>query len=190
MFKILTAIASVSTHDPILQGPDFWYDKEFGRVWDIARDRYHQRKGFTDHAAYGRLNLETAIEVSCNSFFHEMAYNLGYDKMWAWANTFGFGEKTGAKLPEYNAWRNRSDGGIYNWLYPTTPSNPLEVALNGIGQGRLRVTPLQVARFMAAVATKGTLTTPIILLEDGGLAEQKYIDGINPAGWDLSLIHI
>ncbi|MCD4657129.1 MAG: hypothetical protein K8S87_06250 [Planctomycetes bacterium] len=183
VFKVMTAIAAVQENE--LQAPEFWEEKEFGLKWDIAWEKYNQKKGFTDHGVFGKLNLEQAIAYSCNQFFHEQAYKLGYEKLWYWANQFGFGEKTGVKLTEYEAWRKRRDGSHYNWLYPMSPdsSNILESALNGIGQGRLRVTPLQVARFMCAVATRGNLPTPTILLDDAGYSAIKRIKMID-AGWD------
>ena len=181
VFKILTAIAAVQEKE--LHAPDFREEKEFGLKWDVAKK--YKAPGFTDHGAFGQLNLVQAIAYSCNQFFHEQAYRLGYNKLWYWANQFGFGEKTGVKLPEYAAWRKRRDGSDYNWLYPMCPNsdNILESALNGIGQGRLLVTPLQVARFMCAVATRGNLPTPTILLEDAGFSDIKHIKMIE-AGWD------
>ncbi len=179
VFKILTSIAAVQ--EVVLDGPEFWDEKEFTTKWDVAK-RY-RASGFTDHHSWGKLYLAKAIEVSCNPFFHEQAHNVGYNKMWNWANIFGFGEKTGAKLAEFNPWRKKRNGEFYNWLYPLAPCSKLESALNGIGQGKLLVTPLQVCRFMCAVATKGNLPTPVILHEDIGAAQIKHIE-VEEAGWD------
>ena len=62
--------------------------------------------------AHGGLNVVNAPEVSCNSFFYEVGYDLGLDengeyssdlgvkKIKKYAEEFGLGETTGIEIPE------------------------------------------------------------------------------------------
>ncbi|HVX14682.1 MAG TPA: penicillin-binding transpeptidase domain-containing protein [Pirellulales bacterium] len=105
---------------------------------------------------HGALTLPQALARSCNVYFFHHAGVLGGSPLLEWAERFGFGQVTGVDLPD------EASGGIgarQNESRPGAPTRDETLAL-AIGQGTLRVTPLQMARLMAAIANGGRLVTP------------------------------
>lgn len=150
-FKILGAIAGletgVITPQTIINCPGGFY---FGRF-------------FKCHGgAHGGLNVEHAIEKSCNTFFYSLILRVGLDKWADYARRFGFGKKTGIDIGEER-------GGIlpstayYNKRYgPKGWTQGFVVSL-GIGQGELNVTPIQLAQYVAMIANNGRTKRPHIV---------------------------
>lgn len=104
-----------------------------------------------------RIAVREAIQRSCNSYFWDTMMNVGLDRYTKWAKEFGFGERFPTDLPE-------QDGGLipdssyYDRVYKRwTPGYTINL---GIGQGDMLVTPLQLARYVAAIANGGHLRTP------------------------------
>lgn len=109
---------------------------------------------------HGELDMVTAIERSCNDYFIEMGVEIGAEKLAAMYSLAGIGGVTGLET-----------GG-------TTGLNPeaviksadrkwrdVDTALISIGQGMVLVSPLQAARFTAAIANGGKLYETILLKE-------------------------
>jgi len=104
----------------------------------------------------GPIDLERAIATSCNTFFYRLGLKVGIDRIARHARAFGFGQATGIMLGDEKVGLipMAARGSLTRtWL----PGDTANVA---IGQGRLLVTPLQVARFMAAIANGGILWRP------------------------------
>ncbi len=55
---------------------------------------------FKCHGSHGTVNVVTAIEKSCNTFFYKLIYKIGMDKWKEYASSFGFGNVTGVDLTE------------------------------------------------------------------------------------------
>lgn len=110
------------------------------------------------------LTLEEAVAVSCNTFFYRLGLTVGIERIARYAAAFGFGEPTGIGLGDEKRGlvprpHGRQGGQASRaWL----PGDTANVA---IGQGRVLATPLQVARFMAAVANRGVLWRPRLVHE-------------------------
>jgi penicillin-binding protein 2 len=111
---------------------------------------------------HGLVNLRNAIKMSCDVYFYALGRRLGIDRISQIAKSFGFGSPTGVDLPY-------EKGGLVpseQWAVEKRharwyPSETISVA---IGQGPVLVTPLQVARALAALVEAGHLPTPHLFL--------------------------
>ena len=106
---------------------------------------------------HGWIDLEAALQYSCNIYFYQLGRNLGIDRIQVFARQFGLGRKTGIDLPgeisglvPSREWKREMKG---------TPWYPGETISVSIGQGPILVTPLQMAVAVGAVAT-GRLVQP------------------------------
>lgn len=108
---------------------------------------------------HGPLNVVHAIEKSCNTFFYRLILTNGFERWTKYAKIFGFGEKTGIDIFE-------EKGGIlpspeyYDRIYGKNKWTKGFIVSLGVGQGELGVTPLQMARYVSALANGGTLYRP------------------------------
>jgi penicillin-binding protein 2 len=108
---------------------------------------------------HGHVDLLGAMRHSCNIFFYEKGLKIGGPAIAKYANAFGLGAATqidlpGEKLgliPQPRLRRDKRVGG--GW-------HAGETVNMSIGQGAVLVTPMQVARFMSAVANGGVLWKP------------------------------
>ncbi|MDT7620587.1 MAG: hypothetical protein QOF99_1488 [Pseudonocardiales bacterium] len=118
---------------------------------------------FNNWRPMGPMNLPQALAWSNDVYFYKLATLLGPDAMIDTARALGVGQRTGIDLPSESPGylgtpaSLRADGGTW---YPGS------TVILGIGQGYLTTTPLQVARWTAAVAT-GRLVTPRVGLASG-----------------------
>ena len=107
---------------------------------------------------HGTVDLERALEVSCDTYFYLLARDAGIERLAEWARGFGLGSPTGIELggessglvPD-DAWSRRARG--HQWYAGETISV-------GIGQGPILVTPLQLAVAYAALINGGNLVRP------------------------------
>lgn len=114
---------------------------------------------FKDTHIHGSTNIVEAIQKSCNVFFYQLILKVGFDKWVEYAHRFGFGEATGFDLgeevtgliptPEY-----------YDRVYGKGKWTLGNLVSLGIGQGEIGVSPLQMARYAAALANGGILLRP------------------------------
>lgn len=125
---------------------------------------------------HGALDLINAIKNSCNVYFYQTGVKLGIDRIEKYARLLGFGGRTGIDLPYEAAgfvpsedWKKKTFG--EKWY-------PGESAVISIGQGYLRVTPLQVAAGVAAIANGGRYYRPRIL--KGVLGGKGEVDEFEP----------
>lgn len=106
---------------------------------------------------HGKINIQTAIGVSCNYFFYELGYRMGMKNgeyssekglktLTKYAKMFGFDRKSGIELPESEPQISDTDS-----------------VRTAIGQGTNNYTPSQIARYLTALASKGDLYNLSIL---------------------------
>ncbi len=172
VFKILVAIAglhekSVSINDKVhCKGIFHLGDKKF-RCW--------KKEG------HGTVGFQEAIVKSCDVFFYNLGLKLGVDKIYKWAKKFGLGVKTGIDLfPETSGlvpsteWKRK----VMKDKWYQGENIPLS-----IGQGYIKLTPIQVARFISAVANDGYLVKPHVVKKIGNREiefPKEKIEGVSP----------
>lgn len=110
----------------------------------------------------GPMDLRRAIAMSCNTFFYRLGARVGIERIARYAEAFGLGRPTAVALPGEKPGSiprvERKRGRLVrHWRAGDT-------ANVSIGQGAILVTPLQVARFMAAIANGGILWRPRLVL--------------------------
>ena len=125
---------------------------------------YHPRGGpgmFRCLHVHGNIAVEDAIRESCNTFFFEMMRRIDVNTFSRFANRFGFGERSEVDIGEQDAGLI-PDSAYFNRVNPGgwTVGTPMNL---GIGQGDIGVTPLQLARYIAALGNGGVLPTPHLL---------------------------
>ncbi len=145
---------------------------------------YYSKSAHMDcTCSYGTKNdLINSIYKSCNTFFSKTFINLinnsnspadGIDKWKGYLQNFGLGNYLGYDLPigrpglipnsEY--YKNLYDG--ENW-------SATNIISNGIGQGEVLATPIQLANFTSAIANKGFYLTPhFVRTKEGEKAKKK-----------------
>lgn len=111
---------------------------------------------------HGKINIVTAIEKSCNTFFYQLILKIGFDKWAEYSRNFGFGSKTGIDIGEESP-GIQPDSEYYNRVYGLGKWTKGYVVSLGIGQGELSATPVQLAKYVSLIANNGKTKTPHIV---------------------------
>jgi len=111
---------------------------------------------------HGTLNLRKALEKSCNDYFIEMGVKLGMEKISAMFHAAGIGSPSGLEIGGSTGLLPRRE--LKNLRY-RGPWNSYDTALISIGQGLVLISPVQAARFTAALANGGRLVSVHLLKE-------------------------
>ena len=151
-------------------------------AWSIPGSRHIFRDSV--RSGHGSANLSKAIQVSSDTFFYRLGYEMGIDKASPYLAQFGFGKKTGIDLPSEYAgvlpsreWKAKrfaksSDPTAKEWRAG-------EMVSVSIGQGYNAYTPLQMAHATASLANNGVVHQPHLVKEVLDFGERK-ITRINP----------
>ncbi len=110
---------------------------------------------------HGWVTLESALEQSVNTYFYQLAMEMGIDRMHDYLSQFGFGSLTGVDVPGEGAGLLPSR----QWKRAARdePWYPGETVIAGIGQGFNVVTPLQLANALAVLINGGKRYEPRLL---------------------------
>lgn len=107
---------------------------------------------------HGTVNMEKAMQDSCDTYFYTMGDRVGVDRISAAARKFGLGKATGLDIYEEkkgivpdNEWKMK------RWKQPWYRGDTINYS---IGQGYLLTSPIQVAQMFAAVANDGKAYKP------------------------------
>lgn len=135
-----------------------------------------QARGYRDIKAggHGRVDLIQSIAQSVNTYYYDLALDIGIDRLTDFMGRFGFGSPTGIDLVgEGNGVMPSRDWKRARFNQPWYPG---ETVIAGIGQGYWVVTPLQLAQGVATLAARGVPRRPYLLhaTQDGiGMAPQQ-----------------
>ncbi len=128
---------------------------------------------------HGSVNLIRALVESCDVYFYELGRILGIGKIYKYATLLGLGNPTGFISEEKSGlipneeWKKNVKK--TSWFLGDTFNT-------AIGQGFLKVTPLQMANVMAAVINGGTKITPYIIR---GTKPHKESLNLNPKNLEI-----
>ena len=161
LFKIVVAVAALE--EKIIPS-DFKVQCNGSANFYGDHFRCHLRQG------HGLIDMQTALEKSCNVYFYTVGNMVGIDLLHKWGTALGLGEISGIDLPSElrgimpsTAWKKRQTG--ERWYAGET----ISVA---IGQGQVWVTPISLAVMISTIANGGIRYVPHLL---------KAID--NGEGW-------
>ncbi|MGN6712056.1 penicillin-binding transpeptidase domain-containing protein [Anaerocolumna jejuensis] len=180
-YKMVTSLAALD--EGVLQPGERVLDKTvFNKV------TYRPPKDWSS-SSHGKVDITTALEVSCNYFFYEMGWRLsdngndsektatGLKRLAKYAKLLGLDRKSGIELEEAD---------------PKT--SDMDAVRSAIGQGTNNYTPVQLARYLTTVATSGTSYDLTLLKKvvdkDGKVildnkAKSTQINSISSTYWDL-----
>src|SRR6202795_866498 len=112
-------------------------------------------------AGHGPVELHKAIVDSCDVFFYTIGQRLGIDRIHQYATGLGLGRRTGIDLPSEETGLIPSEEWVQRVFHHKWYAG--ETISVSIGQGAVTVTPIQMVRMIAAVATGGDLLQPHLL---------------------------
>ncbi len=128
-----------------------------------------------NHVAHGSITLTTALQVSCDVFFYQVALGVGVDRIAEMAHQLGIGIDLQMDLP------NASPGLVPTIAWAASRGvhwAPGNTVVQGIGQGYTQVTPIAQATMIARIAS-GLAVGPHITRRLGGQLQ----DGAEPSDW-------
>ncbi|GAB3541253.1 penicillin-binding protein 2 [Noviherbaspirillum agri] len=125
---------------------------------------------------HGTVDMYKSIVESCNTYYYNLANDLGIDAIHDFMKPFGFGQLTGIDL------ENERSGVLPSTAWKRAaykrPEHKKwyagETISVGIGQGYNAYTPLQLAHAMANLANNGVVIKPHLVksVEDGATRER------------------
>ncbi len=110
---------------------------------------------------HGPVDILHAIPLSCDTYYYTLAERLGIEKIAYWAHKVGIGQKTGIDLPGEVSGTMPSE----EWKMKTFHEKWYagEVISVGIGQGAVAISPVQLVRAIAGIASGGVLKRPHVV---------------------------
>lgn len=123
----------------------------------------NSQKKYRDWQKYGhgKIDILQAIIESADTFFYNISYTMGIDKISNWMKKFGYGENTGIDISEEQPgilptkeWKQKK------YKKPWYHGDTISV---GIGQGYWTCTPIQMAKALMTLINDGIIKTPRLL---------------------------
>jgi penicillin-binding protein 2 len=185
-FKIVTAVAALKTKNgdkPMITPYSTYDDIGYFRVPSLCKDNNKCQWNNAGKAPLGRLSLQSALRLSSDAYFYKLAYDFyqidfpnNVENIQKTAREFGFGKRTGIRLPEESAGIVPDKARLAR-LHLEAPAKfprgkfQLGDTINGaVGQGDTQVTLLQLARAYGALANGGVVLETRINFDDKDLA--------------------
>ena len=178
-FKMMTALAGLKA------GVINEYTTVFcPGFFKLGRDKFHCWKKH----GHGKVNLKMALQQSCDTYFYEMAAEVGIEAIADMARQFGMGEELGLDLLEEKPglipdkkWKRKRFNAKWH---------PGESVVASIGQGYILTTPLQLAVMTARLVNGGKAVSPWLTgyVGDKFMAEQQEAPLMNIPKKHLDLV--
>ena len=164
-FKVLTAAANVEEY---LQGNKKAFSND--HVFNSSRYRFIDGQRVKcwsnhEHGKHANLNLQGALNNSCNPIFVDIAMSLGKSTMYKYIDLFGYGKTTGVDF----------SGEAQGMVLPLNSVTNVDLSRIAFGQ-TIAVTGLQLAAATAAAINGGNYFTPYLVSEifdDSGIIAEK-----------------
>ncbi|MBO4707018.1 MAG: penicillin-binding protein 2 [Elusimicrobiaceae bacterium] len=182
-FKTITALAAYENgyldlkHEDNCTGHIYLNGREF--------------KCWKNHGPH--IDFIKGMEQSCDTYFYNLGLKMGSYNIEKMQRKFHFGRKTGIDLP------GEKSGNIYG---PTKRANLKTYWFGGdtlnlsIGQGELLLTPIQMAVYAAALASKGKIWKPYyiekVVSPSGKILEEgksELVDQVKLKDGAFEIIH-
>ncbi|SCG83061.1 peptidoglycan glycosyltransferase [Proteiniborus sp. DW1] len=142
IFKLITATAAIENRET---------DGTYNCKGSIKLDGYVLR----DYGgiAHGEVDLNDAFSKSCNTAFSQIGLEIGDDKLRKVAERYMFNNNIPFDLRTAKS------------VFPEKIISKPELGASAIGQGRLLVTPLNMAMAASAIGNQGEMVRPILVKE-------------------------
>lgn len=164
-FKMVTALAGLEA------GKISQHTKHYcPGFFNFGNAKFHCWK----KEGHGSVNVVRALAESCDTFFYEIANDIGIDRIAEMGRKLGMGDKLGFELAEERPglmpdknWKRRELG--QSW-------HPGETIVAAIGQGYVQTTPLQLAVMTSRLVNGGFAVEPWVA---GYVGDERQ----HPATW-------
>ncbi|MGL5302925.1 MAG: penicillin-binding protein 2 [Aeromonas sp.] len=120
-------------------------------------------------SGHGWLDVYRAIEVSADTYFYDLAYRVGIDKIHEYMTKFGFGQYSGVDL--YEETKGVMPSRDWKMARRRKPWYQGDTISIGIGQGYWSATPIQLAKAISILTQHGHDVTPHLLKSAASQAE-------------------
>jgi penicillin-binding protein 2 len=171
--KPLTALAGLDSgvrtpDDKVFSSGMFYLPGMTGRGW-----------GDAESGGVGWTDMRKSIYDSVNTYYYHLALDLGVQRYDQYLSKYGFGQPTGIDL-----------AGEIGGILPSPEEKkrltneawyPGDLVNSAIGQGLWKVTPLQLARGVSAIANGGQLLRPHLALAQRAGFDAPWQAFVQPA---------
>jgi penicillin-binding protein 2 len=189
-FKPIVGLAGISS------GVTQWSETIEDKGWFQlpGQERIYRDWSWTkdDSGGQGQVDLNRAIYRSSNVYFYDLASRMEIGSLLEFASQFGLGRNVAVDIPEASTgllptpeWKRKAKN------QPWYPGDSVNL---GIGQGDLLATPMQMATVAAAIANRGKVVRPKMLLssdvsidEVGTIDELPSVLGLDGEDWALMI---
>jgi penicillin-binding protein 2 len=142
-------------------------------AWEYGKHLYH----CWEKDGHGWMNLESALQHSCDVYFYQVALRIGINAIKSMADKLGLGQRLLNLLPREMAgvipdreWKKKNVG--QSWMHGDT-------IISGIGQGYILTNCLQLAVMGARVATNRGILPRLVADSSQQIADSRAL-GLNP----------
>ncbi|MBK5142837.1 peptidoglycan DD-transpeptidase MrdA [Budviciaceae bacterium BWR-B9] len=112
-------------------------------------------------SGHGHLDVTRALEESADTYFYQVAYDMGIDRLSGWMRKFGYGEYSGIDIAEeYPGVMPTREWKMKRHKKQWYQGDTIPV---GIGQGYWTATPMQMSKSLVTLINDGLVKTPHLL---------------------------